>query len=345
MGQVPTGDSAPRLRLLRPTMKDVAAHSGVALKTVSRVVNDEAGVSSSTRATVKASIEALGFRRNANAAGLRHKQTASIGLVLEDISEPFQSTIARVVEKVAIERKSLLFTGSSSDDDKRERNLVLSLCARPVDGLIIIPSADDHSYLQTELDMGIAAVFIDRPAIGVEADTVLSDNRAGAREGVTHLIRHGHRRIAFIGDTIDFYTGAERYAGYCDALANAGIAHDSQLVSLGHPDRDRIARHVETIARLPEPATALFTGNSLNTLATLRALTGHRRDFAHVAFDDFELFDLLDPGVTVVAQDPAGMGTVAAELLFRRLQGESTGKQTVLLKTSLIERGSGELRP
>jgi LacI family transcriptional regulator len=326
-------------------MKDVAAHAGVALKTVSRVVNDEAGVSRSTRDSVLASISALGFRRNASAASLRQRQTASIGLIIEDISEPFQSVIARATERVAIERNVLLFTASSSDDSERERTLALNLASRPVDGLIIVPSAVDHGYLRAEMDAGLSVVFIDRPAPGIDADTVLTDNRRGARSGVEHLILHGHSRIAFVGDSTDFFTGAERFEGYCDAMRRAGIEIDPALITLGHPEPERIHRHLAEVRALAEPATALFTGNSLNTLVTLRVLANAPARLAHVAFDDFELFDLLTPGITVVAQDPLAMGTAAAEQLFRRIAGDGGNVQTTLLHTTLIERGSGELRP
>ena len=96
---------------------------------------------------------------------------------------------------------------------------------------------------------------------------------------------------------------------------------------------------------LSSPPTALFTGNSVSTLATLRVLGTTPLKVAHVAFDDFELFDLLTPGITVVAQDPAGLGTAAAELLFQRIAGDTGSARTIQLHTRLIKRGSGELTP
>src|SRR6266566_5745110 len=148
----------------RPTMKDVAARAGVGLKTVSRVVNGEAGVTADTAERVRAAIEALGFRRNDSARVLRKGQTASIGLVLEDIGNPFYSALARAVEDVAHTNGSLLFMGSSDEDPDRERTLTLAFCARRVDGLIIVPAGTDHTYLLPETMAGIAVVFVDRPA-------------------------------------------------------------------------------------------------------------------------------------------------------------------------------------
>nr|WP_184541299.1 LacI family DNA-binding transcriptional regulator [Streptosporangium becharense] len=319
-------------------MKDVAAEAGVALKTVSRVVNGEAGVAPAMAERVEAVIERLGYRRNESARVLRRGRTASIGLVIEDVADPFYSGLNRAVEDVALRHGSLVLSGSSGEDPRRERELVLTFCARRVDGLIIVPAGSDHSYLRSELDAGIAAVFADRPG-GLDVDTVLCDNSGGARAGVAHLVGHGHRRIAFIGDDPSIYTAAERLAGYRRALGEAGLPYDGSLVATGPA-----AQAGPVLTRMlsgDDPPTAVFAGNGRITVAVLR--TGHRP--ALVGFDDFELADLLVPGVTVVAQDPVRLGATAAELLFRRLAGDRGTPERVELPTRLIPRGSGELPP
>jgi LacI family transcriptional regulator len=319
-------------------MKDVAAVAGVALKTVSRVVNEEPGVTAATAERVVAAIEHLGYRRNESARVLRRGRTASIGLVIEDVADPFYSGISRAVEDVALRHGSLVLSGSSGKDPERERGLVLAFCSRRVDGLIIVPTGSDHDYLLPELDAGIAAVFADRPG-GLEVDTVLSDNSGGAHTGVTHLIRHGHRRIAFVGDSASIFTATERLYGYRRALQDAGLPYDESLVATG--PAERAGSSLTGMLSSDDPPTAVFTGNSRITVAVLR--TGHR--LAMVGFDDFELADLLVPGVTVVAQDPARLGSTAADLLFRRLSGEPGTPERIKLPTRLIPRGSGELRP
>ena len=219
----------------RPTMKDVATRAGVALKTVSRVVNDEPGVTPETASRVRNAINELGFRRNDSARLLRKGQTASIGLIMEDIGDPFYSALSRAVEDVAHWNGSLLFTGSSDEDPQREQELVLALCARRVDGLIVIPASGDHRYLLPEIAAGVASVFVDRPAGMIDADAVLADNVGGTRGGVTHMIRHGHRRIGFIGDDPHIYTAAQRHQGYREAMAEAGLDTSPSWVSMGKP--------------------------------------------------------------------------------------------------------------
>jgi LacI family transcriptional regulator len=319
-------------------MKDVAAAAEVALKTVSRVVNEEPGVNAATAARVVAAIERLGYRRNESARVLRKGRTASIGLVIEDVADPFYSGISRAVEDVALRNGSLVLSGSTGKEPERERGLVLTFCSRRVDGLIIVPTGSDHEYLLPELDAGIAAVFADRPG-GLDVDTVLSDNSGGARTGVTHLIRHGHRRIAYVGDSASIFTATERLYGYRHALRDAGLPYDESLVATGPAEQAGTA--LTGMLSFDDPPTAVFTGNSRITVAVLR--TGHR--LAMVAFDDFELADLLVPGVTVVAQDPVRLGSTAAELLFRRLAGDLGTPERIELPTRLIPRGSGELRP
>ncbi|WP_434091373.1 LacI family DNA-binding transcriptional regulator [Streptomyces bluensis] len=329
----------------RPTMKDVAARAGVGLKTVSRVVNGEPGVTADTERRVQEAIEALGFRRNDSARVLRKGRTASIGLVLEDLADPFYGPLSRAVEEVARAHGALLINGSSAEDPDREQELVLALCARRVDGLVVIPAGDDHRYLEPELRAGVATVFVDRPAGQIDADVVLSDNFGGARDGVAHLIAHGHRRIGFIGDMPRIHTAAERLRGYRTAMADAGIPVTDSWTSLGVTDPQRVRRAAEEMLSGPEPVTAIFAGNNRVTVTVVRVLAERSRPVALVGFDDFELADLLQPGVTVVAQDAAQLGRTAAERLFSQLDGALLTPERTELPTRLITRGSGELPP
>ncbi|GAA5061536.1 LacI family DNA-binding transcriptional regulator [Streptomyces sp. SID10815] len=340
------GDHRPGNRYgNRPTMKDVAARAGVGLKTVSRVVNGEPGVTPDTERRVQEAIEALGFRRNDSARVLRKGRTASIGLVLEDLADPFYGPLSRAVEEVARAHGALLINGSSAEDPDREQELALALCARRVDGLVIIPAGDDHRYLEPEIRAGVATVFVDRPAGRIDADVVLSDNFGGARDGVAHLIAHGHRRIGFIGDMPRIHTAAERLRGYRAAMEDAGTAVADGWMSLGGTDPERVRRAAEEMLSGPDAVTAVFTGNNRVTVTVIRVLAALSRPVALVGFDDLELADLLQPGVTVVAQDAAALGRTAAERLFRQLDGTLLAPERIELPTRLVERGSGEIPP
>jgi LacI family transcriptional regulator len=327
-------------------MRDVAREAGVSLKTVSRVVNGQTSVGADNAARVTEAIQRLGFRRNDIARNLRRgRSTAVIGVVIEDLANPFYSAVTRAVEKVARQHGFMVLTASSDEDAERERELVEEFCARRVDGLVIVPAAKDHRYLQPELAAGIQAVFVDRPAGRIQADAVLLDNAGGARAAVEHLLAGGHRRIACIGDATTIATAAERVRGYREALDAQGPGVDPRLVRLGSHDVEHAESAAGELLEMPDPPTAFFTTNNRNTLGVLQALRGRGVRRALVGFDDFELAGLLDPPVTVVAYDTAELGRLAAELLFARLEGERTRARRVTVETRLVPRGSGEIGP
>ena len=332
----------------RPTMKEVAAVAGVSLSTVSRVVNGEE-VRADLAGRVQDAVEMLGYRRDHTASTLRRadRMSASIGLVIDDVGNPFFSVIHRGVEEVARERGVIVFVGSSDEDAERERELADAFGARGVDGLIMVPSGTDQSYLQRERRAGVGVVFVDRPPRLIDADAVLSDNAAGARLAVAHLVAAGHRRIGFLGDRPEIYTAAERLRGYREAIAAAGLPYDDRIVMGEILSATGGYAATRELLGGPEPPTALFTSQNLITIGAVRALAelGLHGRTAIVGFDDVPLSDAVRPGLTVVAQDPAALGRTAAERLFARLDGDTSPARAVVLPVSLIERGSGEIAP
>jgi LacI family transcriptional regulator len=329
---------------VRATMRDVAKHAGVGLSTVSRVVNGDGRVSAKRTQAVEAAIIELGFRRNDFARHLRMGAAASIGLLIESVSDPFFSLLNQAVEEVVLGRDSLLLSASSHQDAERAKKLVLAFSSRRVDGLIITPSdPQDVSYLRIEQAAGVQMVFVDRPVHGIDADTVLTDNLGGARTGVEHLIAHGHRRIAFFSDRAGLYTTVNRRAGYALALEHAGVQVDPALVHSSEDGQYAFTDALTSMLSMPNPPTAIFCSNNRATIEILRELAKLPARPALVGFDDFELADAMTPGITVVAQDALAMGRTAAELLFARLDGAAGPTQTISLGTTLIPRGSGEI--
>lgn len=326
----------------RPTMKDVASRAGVALKTVSRVVNREPGVTPATTKRVLGAIEDLGFRRNESARLLRTGHTATLGYIADTWADPDHPAVYRGLEGVAREHGYLLYSGSTDAIAEREEQLALAMCARRVDGLIITPTPGSHDYLVSEIEAGVATVFVLRAPQLVRADAVLPDERGGARAAIAHLVALGHRKIGFFGGPAEHRSRTLR-AACAEALAAAGLAADPAWLAL------------DAAGLAGAGVTAVFCADQEQTRAALRARSrsggrgdgsggrgsADHGDVAVVGFGDFEFADLLSPPVTVVRYDPELIGRTAGELLLRRLAGEEGPARLVEVPVELVVRLRG----
>ncbi len=327
-------------------MRDVAALAGVGIKTVSRVFNDVPTVAPDLVHRVRAAADKLGYRPNLTAASLRRAggRTNTVGLLLEDVSNPYSAAVLRAVEDYARSRDVLVLAGSLDEDSDRERELARTLIDRRVDGLIIMPAGQDHRYVFAEQQSGTSFVFIDRLPSPLLADAVVSDNRGGARAAVRHLLGTGRSTVAYFGDDLTLLTARQRFFGFQDALAAGGLHPDPDLIRHGLRTAEqarRAARELFAVAR-PE---AVFTSQNLVTIGVVQAL--HELSLQHrvavVGFDDIPLAAVVEPGITVMAQDPAGIGLRAAQRLFERMSGDESPPAVHTLPTRLLIRGSGEI--
>jgi LacI family transcriptional regulator len=329
----------------RPTLADVAREVGVSAKTVSRVLNEDGPASAQTREQVLAAVAKLGFQPNLMARNIRvGGPDTTIGLVIPDLGNPFFGAVARSIEDTVRDRGLTLLMGSSADDPDRERALTDKFLARRVSILMVVPSVGaDHSHLKTHRTQGLPIIFLDRPGVGLSTDSVVTSNRAGAQDGVAHLIAHGHRRIGFVGDLpTKLYTRRERLTGYRAALQEAGIPYDRSLVTDAH-DQHGASTATSRLLDLADPPTALFAGNNIVALGIVTELARNKRkDVAVVAFDDIELAEALEPALTVVAQNPEEIGRTAATTALARLDGDRSRARSITVPTRLIIRGSGE---
>ena len=325
----------------RPTLRQVAALSGVSLKTASRVVNGERYVSAATADKVRAAAAQLGFRRNALAHELRAGGRSSlVGLIISDLGNPFFSRVARGAERRLRSAGLQLISASSSDDPELEQTVVSEMFERRVSALLIVTSTVDHSFLDSERRLGLPVVFLDREPADIVADAVLLDNDGGMHRAVEHLLERGHRRIGLVGDLARLATHRERSAAFEAAMTAAGVTDWRRYVRTECHDVESAEHAVRDLLTVDPPPTALITTNNLITTGALRALRGRVDRPALVGFDDFDLADVL--GVTVVAHDPERMGEVGAEQIVSRLGGTNDPARRIVLPTQLIERGSAE---
>lgn len=330
-------------------MREVAALAGVSLKTVSRVVNREAGVSPAVTERVRKAVAQLGYRHNLAASSLRRAdpRSALVGALLQDVSNSFSASLLRNLEDAAHSRDMLLFAASLDEDPERERRLVESLVHRRVDGLLLMPATQRQDYLLDDIRSGLPVVFVDRRPRGLDADSVTIDNKVGARTAVEHLIAHGHRQIAVLGDLPTIQTGADRLAGYRQAMRAAGLQPRPEHVVMALRSEDAATEATLRLLDADVPPTALFAARNALAIGAIRALRQHgsAASVAIVGFDDFPLADLVDPPLTVVRQNVARIGAEVTRLLFSRIDGDASVTEQVLLTPELVPRGSGEIRP
>jgi LacI family transcriptional regulator len=223
----------------------------------------------------------------------------------------------------------------------RERELVGQMLQRRVSGLLVVPTAGDHSWLAGS---GTPVVLVDRAAEGLSADVVGIDDRTAAAQAVTHLIGHGHRRIGYVGDLPEIPTSAARLAGYRDAMAAAGLEVDESLVRADCRDSRSAAVETADLLAADRAPTAVFSAATRCSLGVVPALhAAGRTDVALVGFGDFAMADALVPAVTVVDHPARAVGLAAARRLARRLSEPNLPAETMHVPFRLVARGSGEL--
>jgi LacI family transcriptional regulator len=327
----------------RVGLRDVAARAGTSTKTASRVVNGDPRVSPDTRARVERAVDELAYRPDPLARSLRRGTDDAVGVVVDEVSDPFFASVIGEIERMALDRGVTVIVASTRRLAERERIVLDGLLQRRVAGLIVASISEDHAHLRTA---ACPVVFIDRAPVGLKADAVLVDDAAAAARVVEHLLARGHRRIAYVGDRLAIDTARLREAGYRSALAAAGVELPAAYLQRMDPLLADGREVVETLLALDEPPTAIFSANtrcSLRVLPTLHRLG--RTDLAFVSFGDFPTADALTPPVTVLDHSPERIGRLAAERLFRRMGGEELPPETIVAPVGLIARGSGEVAP
>ena len=322
---------------------DVANAAGVSLRTASRVLNDDPRVAAVTRQRVQAAMLELSFQPDAMARSLRAGTDTAIGFVVESISDPFFADVIDAVELEMSRHGRSVLVASTRRDASWERDVVGRMFARRVAGLLLSPTAESHSWLSDHTHHGAPVVLVDRPAPGLAADLVEIDDRQAAFDAVTHLAAHGHRRIAYVGDTPAIPTSAARLRGYRDALASCQIEADEDLIRCDAATSEAAA---SAVMALISKTTAILSATTRASLGVVPALHAARRtDIALVAFGDFPMADALRPAITVVDHPGHQVGRVAAARLLARLADPALPVERIGVPARIIERGSGELAP
>lgn len=325
-------------------IEDVARQAGVSTATVSRVLSGKSNVSDELRERVLETIQELNYRPSRVARSLRVQRSSIIGLIISDIQNPFFTSVVRAVEDVAQQRQYSVFLCNSDEDFDKELTYIELMLAEHVAGMIVSPTASSNEVYQRLVEMRIPVVALDRRVEGVEMDMVVGDNVSAACAVVTHLIENGYRRIGAVLGTPDASTGAERYAGYVQALNEHELPLQLEMVRTGPPRSPNGYTLTMELLQQTEPPDAIFTGNNLLTVGALRAIhdLGLRipEDIGMAAFDEMDWMFLVKPALTVVMQPTYEMGRQAAEMLLERIADPTRPPRQVVLQPTIKVRES-----
>lgn len=327
-------------------MRDVAARAGVSAKTVSRVVNHDRYISADVRQRVTQAIADLGYQPNLLARSLRSGRDDAIAVSVPDLADPFFAAVVKAVEQEARARGAIVLITAPGEDPADERPAVEALLRRQIAGLVLVPTGADHRYL-APYSRSLALVCVDRPPHHLVADTVAEDDVGAAEAAVRHLLDGGHRRIAYLAPTRRITTVQRRHEGFRRAMTQAGLPADERL-EIFHADAAvSPERATQVLLDLDAPPSAVFCASAATSMRVVPYLhaTG-RTDLAFISFGDFPMADVLMPSVTVVDQQPAALGRLAATRLFDRIAEPARRmRRSLLLPVNLTVRESSLLPP
>ncbi|MDK1471907.1 LacI family DNA-binding transcriptional regulator [Streptomyces sp. 549] len=330
---------------MRVSLKDVAAHAGVSIKTVSNVVNDYAHVTPGMRARVQASIDELGYRPNLTARHLRKGRTGTIALALPELGNPYFAELATAVIDAAAEHDYTVLLDHTGG--RRERELLVSqgFRARVIDGLILSPIELEAEDLADRAEQ-VPLVLLGERRYEAPYDHIAVDNVAAARTAVRHLCEAGRRRIAFLGARRGHNRPAQlRLQGWREELAARGLPADDSLVGptdgWGHADG---AAAMAALLDTGERPDAVFAYNDLIAIGAMRVLSerGLRvpEQVAVVGFDDVVEGRFGAVTLTSISPDKAAIARMAVTSLLSRLNGEERAAEYLEAGYALIERES-----
>ena len=310
------------------TVRDVARLAGVSAMAVSRVVNNQPGVSAEARVKIEAAIAKLDYAPSRVANSLVSQKTSLLGMIVPDVSNPFFGPIVRGAEVAARRAGYRLLLCNSESDLRLELDYVTDLVAHRVEGLILAPVGDASTgHLKRIIDRNFPIVLIDRHLKGLACDSVTLDNVAAARELVGHVVAMGHRRIAFIMDADEASTGEERLAGYRMALEEADIPFAADLVFKTSTDQLGGYRAAQQVLAMKDRPTSIFAVNNMTAIGVVQALHQAKldvpRDMSLVCFDDVQHLAIIAPFLTVIDQPAEAMAETATKMLLERIGGDA----------------------
>lgn len=305
-------------------MRDVAAAAGVSAAAVSRHLNKTLALPPATAGRIDRACAQLGYQPNQLAKRLSIGCSETIGLMTPEISNPFFAALAAAVENEARDLGHSLLITSTDGDPGREIAGIGRLTSRQVDGVLVLTNRPDDGQLRDTIDGRPDVVLLDEDVPGATVARIFVENHGGAAAATRALIQAGHRRIAHIGGPEHLFSTGERFAGFLQAMQEAGLTVEPRLVRFGTYDRSAGLAATRDLLAQPAPPTAVFTGSDYIAIGVL---AGSREaglsvpgDVSLASFDDMPFADLLDPPLTTVRQPIDELGRQGVRTLIQQIR-------------------------
>ena len=330
------------------SIKDIALKLNISKTTVSIVLNGKAkeiGISDTLVTKILLTVEELGYQPNQLAKGLRTGKSNIIGLMIEDISNPFYASIAKEIEDQAYNNNYKIIYCSTENDKKRAREFLTMFTNLGVDGCIIAPPMGIESDIRNLIEIGMNVVLFDRKFENTSTDVVMVGNQEGMHKAVDHLVNNNYKDIALVALALDKPEKEDRIIGFKEAMNNHGL----EPLIFPLPFKSHFKDYVKNIRKILEEhkdLDAIVFGTNYLGISGIEAINNLGLkipdDLAIVSFDDSDLFRVHKPDITVVAQPIEEIAQTAINTLLKRLQGDGKEKtnEVVTLSTNLIIRNS-----
>lgn len=327
----------------RVTIRDVAAQAGVSVATVSKVINQRYGVAATTVTKVRSVIDELGYEASLVAQSLRNQRTNVIGVLVADI-EPFSAELlkgsADAIRGSGFELVVYSAGGRANEQVGWERRYLSRLSGTLLDGAVLVTP----TITEADMRRSTPIVAVDPHTGPADLPSVAADSFAGAQAVTEHLIAGGHRRIGMVSGRPDLQSAQQREAGYRQALIEAGIPVEDDLVTVGAYDPGLARASAHRLLSTVERPTAIFCANDISAIAVIEATRelglSVPGDVSIAGFDNIPESALCDPPLTTVEQPIREMGRRSVEMLIALISGQELAERTVTLSTRLVVRGS-----
>jgi LacI family transcriptional regulator len=338
-----------RRYMKRVSIKDIATKAGVVPSTVSFVLNGKAKqmrISDAMAEKIVAVAKAEGYTPNHIAVSLRTGRSKILGLIVEDISNPFFAALAKNIEEKANTLGYRIVYCSTENDSKKGNDLITMLSQSQVDGFIITPLPGMEKRIEKLKLQEKPVVFMDRYLPGLDVTTVLLDNQDGVKMGMEHLLDKGYQRIGFVTVELQQVQMVERKNAYDQVLRESGFRDDQHFV-LNLPFAYKSQFAVQQVKQFitDQQLDAIFFSTNYLGILGIESITQLNlripEDLAIICFDDHALFKLYPPGITTVNQPLQKMAHTAVALLIHQVETkEKPSTNLTQLKAELIVRGS-----